>query len=130
MKIPRVIRKLISGSREGPKLEPEVGMPWFDEAYYCFWYVDVRQYEATPWQHYHLHGWREGRNPSAGFSTDGYLKANPDVREAGLNPLSHYLKFGRSEGRKGWERNSFSLPPGARPPGHPLIVEDAALSED
>ena len=44
-------------------------------------------------------GWREGRDPSAGFDTQGYLAANPDVAAAGLNPLDHYLQCGVYEGR-------------------------------
>ncbi|MFY1714018.1 hypothetical protein J3366_21330 [Tritonibacter mobilis] len=33
------------------------------------------------------------------FSAVGYLKKNPDVRAAGVNPYRHYLEFGISEGR-------------------------------
>src|SRR3546814_7275288 len=38
-------------------------------------------------------------DPSPGFSTRRYLRANPDVAAAGMNPLVHYLRFGRGEGR-------------------------------
>ena len=33
------------------------------------------------------------------FNTDYYLEQNPDVAEAGDNPLQHYLEFGWREGR-------------------------------
>ena len=33
------------------------------------------------------------------FDSAWYLSRNPDVREAGVNPLEHYLKFGADEGR-------------------------------
>ncbi len=33
------------------------------------------------------------------FDRDYYLAANPDVREAGMDPLEHYVKFGWREGR-------------------------------
>jgi len=46
-----------------------------------------------------MFGWHEGRDPSAGFDTTGYLAANPDVAAAGVNPLDHYLMFGVYEGR-------------------------------
>ena len=36
---------------------------------------------------------------SALFNTDWYLAKNPDVREAGVNPLEHYVRFGAAEGR-------------------------------
>ena len=34
------------------------------------------------------------------FSAEYYLAMNPDVRGEGLDPLSHYLKFGEIEGRR------------------------------
>lgn len=55
-----------------------------------------------PLQHYLQVGWREGRDPCAGFSTDGYLRVNPDVRAAGMNPFVHFWNYGRLEGRAGW----------------------------
>lgn len=51
-------------------------------------------------EHYLVAGWREGRDPSPLFSTRGYLAENSDVAGAGLNPLVHYLQFGRAEGRR------------------------------
>ena len=49
--------------------------------------------------HFMSRGWRDGLDPSAGFSVEGYLALNPDVAAAGLNPLAHYLQFGAAEGR-------------------------------
>ena len=42
---------------------------------------------------------RGRHDPSPTFSCNAYLADNPDVRDAGLNPLLHYLRFGKSEGR-------------------------------
>ena len=50
-------------------------------------------------EHYMTCGWREGRRPSASFDGEAYLAAYPDVRAAGVNPLAHYLRHGRLEGR-------------------------------
>jgi hypothetical protein len=44
-------------------------------------------------------GFRNGCNPSPLFDTDYYLGTYPDVAAAGVNPLIHYLKWGRAEGR-------------------------------
>ena len=49
--------------------------------------------------HYRDTGWREGRDPSLLFDTTLYLIHNPDVAAAGVNPLEHFLQFGRAEGR-------------------------------
>ncbi|WP_244473769.1 hypothetical protein [Methylobacterium sp. Leaf112] len=114
MKIPRIIQKLRSLSTEGL-------MPGFDAIYYRYWYRDVSQYPGTPLQHYLRHGWKEGRDPSAGFSGDGYLAANPDVKANGFNPLVHFLEFGLAEGRKGWAKDPKAPAPLGRyvPPGEP-----------
>ncbi|ACC71481.1 glycosyltransferase family 4 protein [Paraburkholderia phymatum] len=39
------------------------------------------------------------------FDPEAYLKLNPDVREAGVDPLLHYINHGRSEKR------AFTFPP-------------------
>ena len=36
---------------------------------------------------------------SGEFDVDSYLLANPDVLAAGINPLMHYVQYGRQEGR-------------------------------
>lgn len=49
--------------------------------------------------HYMKIGWRDFHDPSRLFSTKYYLDNNKDIREAGINPLMHYLNAGRAEGR-------------------------------
>lgn len=59
--------------------------------------------EAAVWQapvaHYLETGAALGLNPGPGFDGAWYLAAYPDVAEAGVNPLVHYLLHGRAEGR-------------------------------
>ena len=50
-------------------------------------------------QHYMLYGAIEARTPSSWFDSATYLNANPDVRAVGMSALTHYLLFGRGEGR-------------------------------
>lgn len=50
-------------------------------------------------EHYCLHGWRAGHDPSPKFSTSHYLTTNLDIRDSGVNPFWHYLIAGRAEGR-------------------------------
>lgn len=54
---------------------------------------------VNPLLQYETSGWKEGRDPSAAFSTGKYLAAYADVRAAGLDPLLHYLTHGQAEGR-------------------------------
>jgi hypothetical protein len=45
------------------------------------------------------HGWREGRDPSPSFSNATYLRLYPDVKEAEIDPLRHFVECGLAEGR-------------------------------
>lgn len=74
--------------------------PLFDVEWYLARYPDVAASDQDPIGHYLDFGWREGRNPSARFSTRKYLRANEDVAAQGLNPLVHYIEHGQAEGRK------------------------------
>lgn len=49
--------------------------------------------------HYCSTGWREGLDPSRGFSTSAYLAQYDDVRASGMNPFVHFLRYGSDEGR-------------------------------
>jgi hypothetical protein len=43
-------------------------------------------------------GVSRGRNPSAAFDTNAYLRHNPDVAEANANPLVQFLASGQQTG--------------------------------
>ncbi len=43
---------------------------------------------------------RLGRMLRPLFDGEFYLRSNPDVRAAGMNPLDHYLKYGAAEQRQ------------------------------
>ena len=52
------------------------------------------------------------------FDRDWYLRRNPDVRQVGIDPLSHYLRYGEGEGRSpspwfnpAWYRAVYGIPP-------------------
>jgi glycosyltransferase involved in cell wall biosynthesis len=71
-----------------------------DSDWYAKQYRDVRPSRMRPDEHYLRVGWLLGHDPGPTFSTNGYLASNPDVRDAGLNPLLHWLKHGMKEGRQ------------------------------
>ena len=54
---------------------------------------------VNPLDHYHTSGFQEARDPSVGFDTPAYRTAYPDVAAANIDPLAHFLDFGRHEGR-------------------------------
>jgi ADP-heptose:LPS heptosyltransferase len=68
--------------------------------------------------HYFTVGAAEGASPSAKFDSGLYLKANPDVARAGVNPLLHFVQRGQDEGRQ-----VLSAPP--PPDGSAWVREEA-----
>ena len=71
----------------------------FDADFYFQAYPDLAKVGCDPLEHFLVHGWREGRDPTAWFSVQDYLNDNPDIQQAGLNPFAHYVGTGRAEGR-------------------------------
>lgn len=70
-----------------------------DESYYKAMYPEAANYLGGPVGHYFEKGWKKGYNPSSTFDTSCYLESNLDVLQAGTNPLYHYVRYGRAEGR-------------------------------
>jgi len=70
----------------------------FDESYYRSLYPDTKT-TADQVRHYCETGWKEGKNPSDDFDTDFYLGIYSDIKDAGINPLWHYIVAGASEQR-------------------------------
>ena len=52
---------------------------------------------VDPFEHFFLHGFKEGRKPNIVFDTRWYLETYGDVREAGVNCLLHYALLGEEE---------------------------------
>lgn len=75
------------------------GAPLVDDLYYDLRYKDVFLAGQDPDAHYAAFGAREGRDPNALFSTNGYLSANPTVRSSGANPVADYDATGWKTGR-------------------------------
>lgn len=69
----------------------------FDEEFYEKNNADAPRGQAAA--HYLLHATEEGRDPNPLFATGWYLKENPDVAKANVNPLLHYLRHGAAERR-------------------------------
>ena len=71
----------------------------FDAAFYLAANVDVARTGVDPLDHFLASGWREGRDPNAGFAVKDYLENYPDIAAADVNPFIHFLGAGRAEGR-------------------------------
>jgi hypothetical protein len=62
------------------------------------------------------------------FDRDWYLMRNPDVRQVGIDPLAHYLRYGEAEGRypspwfnPAWYRLVYDVPAGQSALEHFLL---------
>jgi hypothetical protein len=73
---------------------------FFDQHHYARQAGLVGEDGAAAARHYLNEGWRAGLDPGPDFSTGGYLRANPDVAAAGVNPLLHHIRNGRRGGRR------------------------------
>lgn len=96
-KIDPLVHYITVGARAG--VNPH---PLFDCAFY------TQQLESSEiggdfnaLVHYLAADARAGIQPSPRFDGEAYLDKNPDVREAGIPPLVHFLRQGVFEGRRG-----------------------------
>jgi GT2 family glycosyltransferase len=71
--------------------------PLFSANYYSQQISRSNSPSTSPLENYLVHGSALGLNPCSGFNTEQYLEAFHDVRESGINPLIHYVVFGRQE---------------------------------
>ena len=72
--------------------------PLFDASWYRARYLAGNPFVDSLW-HFLDAGWQKGHDPSPYFDTSHYLETSRDVRQSHLNPLFHYLAYGREERR-------------------------------
>jgi FkbM family methyltransferase len=75
------------------------GLSAVDAEWYLQKYPDIKRAGANPFDHFHQHGWKEGRSPNEDFDAKYYIDRHPDIQRSGMNPLHHYYLKGREEGR-------------------------------
>lgn len=83
--------------RVGQKKEYDPN-PYFDQQKYLKSSAAARRFDGPAVVHYARHAWKKGRNPSIRFSVSLYLKHYPEVAEAGMEPLRHFLLIGQKQG--------------------------------
>lgn len=79
-------------------VELVLGARMFDESFYRSNYLHGRPELVPPLEHFLRHGALKGYKPHAGFDPFWYLAAYPDVAAMHINPLLHYIRFGRDAG--------------------------------
>lgn len=89
----------IRGARPHPDHTLLTGSGWFDAGWYRERANEAGITVNDPVRHYLGEGARLGLSPGPEFDGNWYLSAYPDVANANLNPLVHFLKHGQQEGR-------------------------------
>jgi hypothetical protein len=84
--------------QSGPATLDEALALAIDEDFYVFTYGELPPGSSAS-SHYATVGWRDGYDPNPWFSTQSYLDENPDVADAEMVPLFHFLEYGAGEGR-------------------------------
>lgn len=69
----------------------------FDEEYYKSQFNN--KFFIIPLLHYIYKGYKQGKNPNKKFNNNFYLKSYSHVKNAGMNPLVHFVLYGRFEGK-------------------------------
>ena len=82
---------------------------FFDNSYYNRQLSESGLEKGLGFDHFRTVGWRMNLHANDWLDTYFYINANPDVSEAGLNPLTHYIKYGKNEGRKPNPNESMEL---------------------
>ncbi|WP_052127422.1 hypothetical protein [Enterobacter cancerogenus] len=89
--------KKVGRKEQHIKLIKESGL--FDIDWYQKFCPELGKFSLSPVEHYLSVGYKMGLNPSENFNGNLYLERYPDVAEEGMNPLIHYIIFGKGEGR-------------------------------
>ncbi|MCQ2390815.1 MAG: hypothetical protein MJ240_05290 [Kiritimatiellae bacterium] len=100
----KLTRKLKTIARSELKLMPAVNLIRRSEFFDADWYLtnnpDVDVSGMDPARHYLIYGHVGNRNPSPYFVNEEYYALHNDVRAAKMNPLLHFERYGRREGRQ------------------------------
>ena len=99
----RITSERLNKNKKGGKKEQHIGLikdsGLFDVEWYQKICPELSKLPLTPVEHYLSIGYKMGLNPSEKFNGNLYLERYPDVAEEGVNPLIHYILFGKNEGR-------------------------------
>ncbi len=71
----------------------------FSSFYYLTHHPEAWKLKVDPLNFYNKHGWKAGHNPGPHFNTRDYLTMYDDVAQSGVNPLLHYIEYGKKQGR-------------------------------
>ena len=77
---------------------------FLNETYYLAYHSLFPNFLQFIYLHYLIYSGFSGSNPGPEFNSHYYLENNSDVAKRKINPLVHYLKYGREEGRAPYDK--------------------------
>lgn len=99
----RIISERLSKTKKSGRKEQHIALIIESGLFNTEWYQkicpELSKLPLTPIEHYLSIGYKMGLNPSEKFDGNLYLERYPDVAQEGVNPLIHYILFGKNEGR-------------------------------
>jgi len=99
----RIISERLSKTKKSGRKEQHIALIIESGLFNTEWYQkicpELSKLPLTPIEHYLSIGYKMGLNPSEKFNGNLYLERYPDVAQEGVNPLIHYILFGKNEGR-------------------------------
>ncbi|MCU6673727.1 coiled-coil domain-containing protein [Leclercia adecarboxylata] len=99
----RIISARLSKTKKSGSKEQHIALIIESGLFNTEWYQkicpELSKLPLTPIEHYLSIGYKMGLNPSEKFNGNLYLERYPDVAQEGVNPLIHYILFGKNEGR-------------------------------
>jgi len=99
----RIISERLSKTKKSGRKEQHIALIIESGLFNTEWYQkicpELNKLPLTPIEHYLSIGYKMGLNPSEKFDGNLYLERYPDVAQEGVNPLIHYILFGKNEGR-------------------------------
>lgn len=102
----KIIRRVLKKYNDFININIIKKSDYFSKDYYLLENPNIKM---DPAKHYYYYGFKEGLSPNYNFSTNKYLKANRDIEQSGINPLVHYLKYGKKENRKIFNDDGYNI---------------------
>lgn len=88
------IDRAVAVINEKDSIEAQRKSGFFDVEYYKSKNPDIAEAGVDPVRHFHMHGWKEGRNPSSEFDLKFYTKKYEKYIGGKKNPLLYHIRSG------------------------------------
>lgn len=86
------IKRFLARKIDAKNIQKVRESKYFDEEYYLSTNADVKAAGVDAATHFHLHGWKEGRNPSSYLNVKAILKEYPQILKKSQDPILYIIE--------------------------------------